>query len=426
MRNRNSYGLILWLIFLINGFCSVGQAPRGSIDIFVVDQQTGAQIADPVVTVAGRVIPPCSGGAYKVSPQASEILVRAPGYRADRFTASAAVMAHGRLALRPFTVRALYLTEYGIASRALREPVLRMIHEGKANALVVNIKSDWGLLPYPSSIALASSIGARKITTIPSLSDLVRKQHEQGIYMIARIVTFKDNPLASAHPEWAVRLQDGTIFKDREHLAWTDPFRPEVRAYNIAIAVEAALAGFDEVQFDYVRFPDSAAKLKLSGPVDEASRVRAIVAFLDEARQALIPYNVFESVDIFGYVAWNKNDTGIGQHLEEITAAVDYVCPMLYPSGFKFGIPGHRNPLATDQDIYDTVKISLDQAIRRTSVSPKKFRPWLQAFRDYAFNRRQFGAVEIAKQIEAVRDAGADGWALWNPRNQYGTTGLGQ
>ncbi len=390
----------------------------------IVDATTGKPIPDSTVTINRKVIAPDSEGRYIVPESSDVILVRAAGYRATSFSPSVASRSNGRLALTPFTVKALFLTEYGIASRALREPALDIIHRGNANALVINIKSDHGILPYPSVIPLATTIGARKLTTIRSLSELAKNGHAQGIYMIARIVVFKDNPLATSRPDLAIRCANGTLFKDREHLSWTDPFRPEVRAYNIAVAVEAAEAGFDEIQFDYVRFPDASTKLLLSRPTDEANRVKAISGFLAEAHEALIPYNVFESVDIFGYVSWNTNDTGIGQQLEEITKIVDYVCPMLYPSGFKYGIPGHRNPVATNDDIYDTIKLTLDESLRRTQANPKKFRPWLQAFRDYAFNRRPFGAVEVATQIRAATDAGADGWSLWNARNQYASSGL--
>lgn len=188
--------------------------------------------------------------------------------------------------------------------------------------------------------------------------------------------------------------------------------------------MEAAKAGFDEVQFDYVRFPDATTKFRLSRPTDEASRVKALSDFLAEAHGALAPYNVFEAVDIFGYVSWNTNDTGIGQQLEEITKIVDYVSPMLYPSGFKFGIPGHVKPMATTDDIYNVVKLTLDNSVRRTKANPKKFRPWLQAFRDYAFSGLVFGPTEVSAQIRAAAEAHSDGWLLWNPRNHYTDLGL--
>jgi hypothetical protein len=259
------------------------------------------------------------------------------------------------------------------------------------------------------------------MTSIPDLGALVSMLHSKGIYAIARIVTFKDQKLAGARPDLAVHLASGGIFHDREHLAWTDPFQPEVRAYNIGIAIEAARAGFDEVQFDYMRFPDAAEKLRFAGPTTQAGRVAGITRFLTEARERLLPYNTYLAADIFGYVCWNPNDTGIGQQLEEVAPVVDYLSPMLYPSGFQFGIPGWRNPV---QHPYEIVLQSLQSAQRRLKISPKRFRPWLQAFKDYGFDHRAFGAAEVAAQIRAAADFGTDGWMLWNPRNDYSGTGL--
>jgi hypothetical protein len=155
------------------------------------------------------------------------------------------------------------------------------------------------------------------------------------------------------------------------------------------VAVEAAKAGFDEIQFDYVRFPDKRG-LRFALPSSEKSRVAAISAFLDEACEQLKPYNVFLAADIFGYVCWNLNDTGIGQRVEDLILHLDYISPMVYPSCYHVGIPGVRNPVAHP---YEIVYRSLARARERTRVSSRRFRPWLQAFRDYAFDRRAFTAA---------------------------------
>jgi hypothetical protein len=223
-----------------------------------------------------------------------------------------------------------------------------------------------------------------------------------------------------SRPDLAVRTGNGDIFRDREKLAWTDPFRHEVWDYNIALAEEAARAGFDEIQFDYVRFPD-AKDLRLSESSTEMTRIGAITGFLTAARQALALYNVYLALDVFGYVCWNLDDTHIGQRIEDIIPLVDYVSPMLYPSGFQFGIPGYRNPV---QHPYEIIRLSLDRALARTHVSPLRFRPWLQAFKDYAFDRRVFDADEVKAQITGAETFGADGWMLWNPRNVYPGTGF--
>jgi hypothetical protein len=389
----------------------------------VVDAQTHQPVRDSVVTINGQILAPGGDGGYSVPASTQAIMARAPGY--ERVTVAAnTVSGSHQIALKPFTVHALYMSEYGITSSVLRDPVLNIIHHGGANALVVNIKSDHGLLVYPSQIELAQKIGARKLTLIKSLPDLVNAGHAQGIYMIARIVTFKDDPLATARPDLAIHKPDGSLFADREHLHWADNTQPEARAYNVAIGVEAAKAGFDEVQYDYVRFPDFAQKLTFHGPTDEASRIKSIASFLDEARKALVPYNVFLSADIFGYTFWNTNDTGIGQHLEDLVNKVDYICPMLYPSGFQYGIPGHPKPMATTNDIYNIIKLSLDNGLKRTNANPKKFRPWLQAFRDYAFNKLVYGKEQVDIQIKAADEDHTDGWQLWNPGNHYNDIGL--
>jgi hypothetical protein len=153
----------------------------------------------------------------------------------------------------------------------------------------------------------------------------------------------------------------------------------------------------------------------------EENRLQAISGFLNEARQTLVSYNVFLSADIFGYVCWNLDDTGIGQRLQELAPELDYISPMLYPSAFQYGIPGYANPVAHPHEI---VYLSLEEARKRTNLPTVRFRPWLQAFHDYAFDRRPFGAAEIGTQIDAAESFGADGWMLWDPHNVYSAAGL--
>jgi hypothetical protein len=416
---------IVFYVALFAAFTAGAQTSK-SLDIHIIDGANKTPIADATVTINGRVLPVDANGHYVVPANVQPIMARAPGYLAAKFSIADVIKGGGNLALTPFTVKALYLSEYGISSSVIRNSVYDIIQHGGANALVINIKSDHGQVVYPSEIPLAKTIGARKLTTIRSLADLVTTGHAQGIYMIARIVTFKDDPLTTARPDLAIHQADGELFKDREGLGWADPTQPEVRAYDIAIGVEAARAGFDEVQYDYVRFPDASTKLQFHGPTDEASRVATISGFLRDVHTALAPYNVFQSADIFGYVAWNKNDTGIGQQLEEVLKIVDYACPMLYPSGFKYGIPGHPKPMGNNDDIYATIKLTLDSSLKRTHTNPKRFRPWLQAFRDYAFGGVVFGPDEVAAQTRAAADFHSDGWQLWNPHNRYTGIGLGE
>jgi hypothetical protein len=383
----------------------------------VLDSRTSQAIVGAVVTVGGQAFVTDKAGTFSVNGVFATIAVRAVGYRRMEVGVTGENMS---LRLDPFTPRALYLSFYGVGSRGTREPALSLIRETELNAVVIDLKGDRGLVAYPTAVPLAAAIGARRITTIPDLATLVRSLHGESIYAIARIVVFKDDPLATARPDLAVKRDDGTLFRDGEKQAWIDPFRSEAWDYNVALAEEAAAAGFDEIQFDYVRFPDS-AHARLSKASTEAARIDAIKGFLVSARDRLVRYNVFLAIDVFGYTCWNTDDTHIGQRLEDLSPLVDYVSPMLYPSGFQFGIPGCSNPVSRP---YDIVYRSLEQALRRTGGTAKHFRPWLQAFKDYAFDRRVFDADEVQAQIKAAEDFGSDGWMLWNPRNVYQDLGL--
>jgi hypothetical protein len=320
----------------------------------------------------------------------------------------------------PFVPKAVYLSVYGIGSRPLRSAALQLIDETELNALVIDVKGDRGMIPFRSDLPLAKEVGAQHIITIADLRALVASLRERGIYTIARIVVFKDDLLARGRPGLAIKRADGSVFHDREHLAWVNPYSQDVWAYNIGLAVEAARAGFDEVQFDYARLPD-ATGLAYDRAWTEANREAAIEGFLREAAGALAPYNVFLAIDVFGYVSWNRNDTKIGQRIEHLAAIADYVSPMLYPSSFQFGIPGYRNPV---EHPYEIVRLSLEQARRRANVPSNHFRPWLQAFRDYAFGGRPFAGAEMRAQIQAATDFNSNGWMLWNPRNRYSADGL--
>jgi hypothetical protein len=307
---------------------------------------------------------------------------------------------------------------YGITSATLRDAAIDLRHTTSINALVIDVKGDRGLTPYDSVARDASGAAARIDVRAPIQKDfagLLTRLHSDGLYLIARIVVFKDDPLSKAHPEWAIHDENGQIWRDRENLQWVDPFSHGVWAHNLDLAEEAARLGFDEVQFDYVRFPDQSG-LHFAQPNTRANRTAAIVGFLRAARERLLPYNVFVSADIFGYVCWNLDDTEIGQQIETLGAPLDYISPMLYPSGFTWGLPGCTNPVADPAQI---VSRSLAEARRRTGLPGIRFRPWLQAFRDYAFDREAFDAAKIRAQTDAADAAGTDGWMLWNPRNRY-------
>ena len=387
----------------------------------VMDYLTRKPIQGAIITANNEAVETNSNGMFVVRNAARKIGIRAYGYaRGEQVIPFPTGKTPLKIYLQPFVPKALYLTFYGIGDRALRESALRLINETELNALVIDVKGDRGMITYKSSIPFASEIGAQKLVIIKDIRSLLQSLREKGIYTIARIVVFKDAALGSARPDLTVRTQDGRIWQDREDLIWVDPSRKEVWDYNINIAVEAAQMGFDEIQFDYVRFPDKKG-LRFAVSNTEENRVKYVSGFLMEAKKRLMPYNVFIAADIFGYASWNLNDTLIGQKLENLLPCVDYISLMLYPSGFQFGIPGYRNPVAYPHQI---VALSLKKAQERTNISSVRFRPWLQAFKDYAFDRRHFNGPEIRNQIEAAEEFGSNGWMLWNPRNVYRPDGL--
>ncbi len=355
-------------------------------------------------------------------PVGSPLVVKLPGFARARLVAEPGLLT---IRLRPQVVRGLYLSYYGLGDARIRRRLLDLVERTELNGLVIDVKGDRGMIPYPTRIPLALAAGAQGPVRVENVEGLLAALRDQGVYTVARIVAFKDTVLAHHRPDLAVMDgETGRPWLDNEGLAWVDPFREETWAYLIAVAREAAAKGFDEIQFDYLRFPSEGrlGAARYARPNTQANRLAAITEFLARTRRELGPTGVFLSVAVFGYTAFNGDDTRIGQRVEELAAQVDYLCPMVYPSGYHLGIPGFPNPVAHP---YEVVRESVSRIRRRSAHTPARIRPWLQDFRDYGFDRRPFGAVEIRAQIRGATEAGAVGWMLWNPRNDYTEEALG-
>lgn len=406
--------LCMPLLIVLAVLCSA--AAGLAYDGKVIDAQTKNPIEGALVTLGDQVGRTNKEGAFHLEGTGETLKLRAPGYARRDFATAELSNPTTEIPLTPFQVKGLYLTVYGAASTKIREAALEAIKKNNMNALVIDVKGDRGFIPFKVDIPLAEEIGAQKNIFIKDMKAYVANLKEKGLYLIARIVVFKDDPLAAGKPQWAVK-KGGGVFRDREKLRWVDPFRQEVWDYNIAIAKAVAELGFDEIQFDYVRCPDTKG-IVFSQPSNQDTRTKAVTGFLEAAYKALAPYNVMVAADIFGYVAWNTDDTGIGQKIDKAVNAVDIVSPMLYPSGYHLGIPNYRNPV---QHPYEIVYQTLKQCQERTGASPLRFRPWLQAFRDYAFRGGDFAEERMRIQIKAAEDFGASGYMFWNPRNIYPT-----
>ncbi|HVG78316.1 MAG TPA: putative glycoside hydrolase [Patescibacteria group bacterium] len=380
-------------------------------------------LAGASIVVRGVEIRTDAEGAFKAErvPPDAALLVKLPGFEK---TYVAPTRGPVEVVLKPQAIKAAYLTYYGVGDRGIRGRVLDLASRTELNAVVIDVKGDRGWILYQTEVPQALAAGAQGPATLRDFDGLMADLKARGIYTIARIVTFKDNILANARPDLAViDTRTGKPWIDNEKLAWVDPFQEEVWAYNIAIGQEAIRRGFDEVQFDYVRFPTD-GKLnaaRYAKPNSRETRLPAIAAFLAKARTELGASGAFVAADLFGYTAFNENDTDIGQRIEELAPHLDFICPMVYPSGYHKGIPGHSNPmLVPGKVVFESVRLIR----KRAGVNVVRVRPWLQDFKDYAFDRRIFGVSEVTAQIRGAEEAGAPGWMLWNPRNDYTAAAL--
>ena len=384
-----------------------------------VQDQDGQPLAGVSVVAGGVETRLGEDGTFALTPPVDgSLIVKRPGY-AKVIVEPTVLKGPLEIVMRPQVIKAAYLTYFGFGDRGIRGRVLDLIDRTELNAVVIDVKGDRGWIIYPTRVEQALAAGAQGPATLRDFDAMMADLKARGVYTVARIVTFKDNILATARPDLAILdTRTGKPWMDRENLAWVDPFREEVWAYNIAIAKEAIDRGFDEVQFDYVRFPTD-GKLqaaKYARPVTRETRLPTIAAFLERARKELGARGAYVAADLFGYTAFNANDTDIGQRIEELAPHLDYICPMVYPSGYHAGIPGFRNPV---QNAYAVVRESVRLIRTRAAHTPARVRPWLQDFKDYAFDRRIFGVSEIRGQIRGADEGGGSGWMLWNPRNDY-------
>jgi len=375
-------------------------------------------VAGASVVVRGVEVRTDADGVFKLEqvPPESMLLVKLPGFEKVLVPPTRGTV---EVVLKPQTIKAAYLTYFGFGDRGIRTRVLDLTARTELNAVVIDVKGDRGWIIYQTEVEQALAAGAQGPATLRDFDGMMADLKARGIYTIARIVTMKDNILANARPDLAIiDTRTGKPWVDNEKLAWVDPFREEVWAYNIALGKEAIARGFDEVQFDYVRFPTDGrlGAAKYAKPNTRETRLPAIAGFLERARRELGAAGGFVGADLFGYTAFNENDTDIGQRIEELAPHLDFICPMVYPSGYHKGIPGHPNPVVVPYKVvYESVRLIR----KRSGANVVRVRPWLQDFKDYAFDRRIFGITEVQAQIRGAEEAGGAGWMLWNPRNDY-------
>jgi hypothetical protein len=305
---------------------------------------------------------------------------------------------------------------------------LDLIDQTELNALVLDLKSDnledVGLIYYQSEVPLIQELG----TSVDKMDVwwILEEAKKRNIYTVARIHVFAhDNALLEVRPDWYVQKDGQPWFADFG-IAWLDTYNEEVWDYNIQLAQEAARLGFDEIQFDYIRFPSDGdlTGTTLKGPRDWRNNpdemYNTIGRFMERAHKAINEAGAYFSVDVFGYVAWTPQ-ANIGQNLQVMGRYTDYVCPMVYPSHFLYDELGLGNPSAHPFELVDhSMKLVKDQLTGEASRA--KVRPWLQDFTliwvpDHLIV--EYGAAEVRAQIDAAEQNGTSGWALWDSDNDY-------
>ncbi|GIP33881.1 hypothetical protein J2TS4_30910 [Paenibacillus sp. J2TS4] len=323
-------------------------------------------------------------------------------------------------------VRGIYVTAHS-AGGARMNTLLELIDETELNAMVIDVKDDWGNITYATNNPeLEAYDTTYKI--IPDINKLMDTLKEHEVYPIARIVVFKDTILANKRPDLSFVQPDGTLWANgkKPPESFVNPYRKEVWDYNIEIAKEAAKAGFKEIQFDYVRFPEGFEKRAdiLQYDKDERSRIEAVAGFVKYAREQLNPLGVRVSVDIFGYAASVPAAEGIGQDFEKISLNVDVISAMVYPSHYTTGWYGVNVP---DAEPYTVISgSSVDTHKKLEPLGPLKpiVRPWIQDFTaSWVPGYIPYGKKEIEEQVRALNDNGINEFLLWNASNKY-TSGV--
>jgi hypothetical protein len=311
----------------------------------------------------------------------------------------------------PVRVVGAYSTSWVAGSNRI-DQIVQVLKQTGINSLVIDLKDDTGTVSYQTSVPLAREIGSGS-NRIPDLKALVTRLKQEKIYLIGRIVVFKDPLLAKKHPELAVLDKNGGKWKDRKGMTWVDPNSHQVWQYNLDIAKEAAAIGFSEIQFDYVRFLSDGLIRNCVYPFSKGELKEDVIHdFLLSSKKDLNAMGVLLSADIFGLVLSVPDDLNIGQKLEKVADAVDYISPMVYPSHYPKGSFGYNDP---DSYPYEVVFKAMQDGMKRLKNNSGKLRPWIQ---DFSL-QHHYGREQLQKQIKALEDNGIHNFLLWNPSNHY-------
>jgi hypothetical protein len=382
------------------------------------------------IAIAYQRMDDSSDGQFSLQgiPEQGYLQVLSPGYRKAVVELKPGAIPDV-IKLEPFQAKALYVTAPMAAKDSAYQSYLDALDRTELNALVIDLKSDLffdlGLIYYDSQVPIVKELNTSR--PIMDLEKILAEAKKRNIYTIARIHIFShDNVLAQAKPEWAGRDDQGRILASRPtstiNYDWLDPWNRNVWDYNIQLGVEAALMGFDEINFDYIRFPDiDPKKYRFSKPTDPVNDPEAmfknITEFAKVSQEQIHKAGAFFSVDVFGYAAlrpmWE-----IGQNIEMLAPYTDYIMPMTYPSHYSFGEFGFDDPATKP---YEVIEFSMKKGWTFVEGKRARLRPWLQ---DFTLIWRspivRYGVPEIRAQIDATESFEQHaGWAMWDPDATY-------
>jgi len=383
----------------------------------VVRGPGGQGVPNLIVASGSLVTQTKPDGSFTLSgiDASAMVIVKGIGYRPQEIPIGDALTQE--ITVQPFVAKGIYVQAPIAAKPAELDKLIAQVNASDMNAMVIDLKDNNGAVYYNTKVALAHEVDA--VQPILDVPQLLTTLHSHNIYAIARIVVMEDPIAGVARPDLAIHdMRTGKPWRNNNGQTWLNAANPQVWQYVADLATEAATLGFDEVQFDYVRFPtDGNLDVADFGPNfagGETARRAAITGLLTKTHEALLPTRALFGADVFGITAWNRDDNGIGQQFEDLVASVDVICPMDYPSHYGKGFHGWDFP---NNYPYEVISQGIRVREARVAEVHRKTRPWLQAF-SYGPGRA-YGTPEVFAQIQACNEAQTAGYLLWNASNDY-------
>lgn len=422
IKRKISY-LFLYLILVLTSCTNTNQK-----EVSKVDDKTIDHAAEKILEDNGLI----NEAIEKPVGEPYEVGVTPDDYNMDYDTSRLLSLEEKKSKYYPKDgVKGLYFNTYSINNPEIYNKIIALMEDTALNTVVIDIKDDWGNVTMNFDTD-DEDIKYSKIDIVDPEA-LIEDLHSRGIYVIGRVTTFKDSIITEKHPDWGFTLDDGTLWKNGHEEAFMNPFLKEVQDYDIKIATLAAQAGFDEIQFDYVRFAEgfetfgdtldySRGVYENEIEMDEGEkRVGAITGFVQRAREELQAYNVPISIDVFGYALQVRRAEGIGQDFDEMANQTDVISSMIYPSHWGSWSFDIEKP---DLEPYELVKRYLDEEkeILGQLDHPPLSRPWIQDFTASWIgegNWMEYDGDAVQAQIDAIYDQGLNEYLIWNANSEY-------